>query len=87
MTAKSIKGIPVIDQQGSASFVLDTSRSLAAKISSGHSGSEMESFLCEALVQRLETLEFRLGMTPEGCKPSVSTAFSKFKTNSWRDPM
>ena len=43
------------DQQGTTTFVLDTSRRLDAKISSSRSTSEIETFRCQALAQRNQT--------------------------------
>jgi hypothetical protein len=44
-----------LDQQESATFVLDGGHWIDAKIRSGHSGTEMELSLCGALAQRNPT--------------------------------
>ena len=49
---------PAYDQQGSFTFVLDTSRRVDAKIGSSHSRSEMELSLCVALAQREESFQY-----------------------------
>ena len=51
-------GVPGLDQQGSFTFVLDTSRRVDAKIGSSHSRSEMELSLCVALAQREESFQY-----------------------------
>ena len=53
MVASSIKGTPGVDQQETATHVPNGGHWINAKITSGHSGTEIETFRCRALAQRL----------------------------------